>query len=127
MSEILVDTDVMIDFFRSQAAAVAFIRRNAARMAISAVTEAELFSGVRDGTERESLEAFLGLIPVIPVHREIARVAGLLRRDFGKATKIGLGDALIAATCQVERLRLHTLNTNHFPMLPDVVRPYRKN
>lgn len=127
MSEILVDTAVMIDFFRNQAAAVAFIRKNAGRLALSAVTEAELYSGVRDAKERQALETFLGLIPVIPVNREIARVAGLLRRDFGKATKIGLGDALIAATCQVGRLRLHTLNTKHFPMLPDVVRPYRKN
>jgi len=127
MSEILVDTDVMFDFFRNQAAAVTFIRKNAGRMAVSAVTETELFSGVREGAERQALEAFLGLIPVIPVNREIAQVAGLLRRDFGKATKIGFADALIAATSQVERLRLHTLNTKHFPMLPDVVRPYRKN
>ena len=117
----------MIDFFRNQGAAVAFIRKNAGRMAVSAVTETELYSGVREGAERQALEAFLGLIPVIPVNREIAQVAGLLRRDFGKVTKIGFADALIAATSQVERLRLHTLNTKHFPMLPDVVRPYRKN
>jgi predicted nucleic acid-binding protein len=127
MSEILVDTDVMIDFLRNQPAAVAFIRKNAGRMAISAVTEAELYSGVREGAERQALEAFLGLIPVVAVNREIARAAGLLRRDFGKATKIGLADAVIAATSRVGRLRLHTLNTKHFPMLPDVVRPYRKN
>jgi predicted nucleic acid-binding protein len=126
MIEVLVDTDVMIDFLRSQPAAVKFIRTNAARMAISAVTEAELFSGVRDGSERQALEAFLGLIPVIPVNREIARNAGLLRRDYGKATKIGLADALIAATCQVERLKLQTLNVKHFPMISNLHPPYRK-
>ena len=127
MSEILVDTDVMIDFFRGQPAAVKFIQTHAGRLAVSAVTEVELFSGVREGDERQALESFLGLIPVIPVSREIARIAGLLRRDSGKGIQVGLGDALIAATSQVERLRLHTLNTKHFPMLPDVVRPYRKN
>ncbi len=126
MSAILVDTDVLIDFLRGHPAAVKFVRTNAPRMAVSVVTEAELFSGVRDGDEREALENLLELIPVIPVSREIARTAGLLRRDFGKAAKIGMADALIAATARLERLRLHTLNTKHFPMLPDVVRPYRK-
>ena len=127
MSEILIDTDVLIDFFRDHSAAVAFVRRNARHLAVSAVTEAELYSGVRDGAEREALEAFLHLIPVIPVDREIARLAGLMRRDYGKATKVGLADALIAATSQVKRLRLHTLNTKHFPMLSDVKRPYHKS
>ncbi|MGH3295037.1 MAG: hypothetical protein ACRDP7_24885 [Trebonia sp.] len=37
---------------------------------------------------------------------------------------IGLGDYLIAATALTEGLELATLNIRHFPMLPDLARPF---
>jgi hypothetical protein len=37
---------------------------------------------------------------------------------------IGLGDYLIAATVEVEGLELATLNVKHFPMFPDLQKPF---
>ena len=37
---------------------------------------------------------------------------------------IGLGDYLIAATALSEGLELATLNTRHYPMFPELARPF---
>ena len=37
---------------------------------------------------------------------------------------IGLGDYLIAATALTEGLELATLNARHYPMFPELARPF---
>ena len=38
---------------------------------------------------------------------------------------IGLGDYLIAATALTEGLELATLNVQHYPMFPELARPFQ--
>lgn len=125
--EFLVDTDVMIDFLRGFEPAVEFIVENSPRIALSAVTIAELHSGVRRGREETVLAGLSALLPVLPVTVEIAKQGGLYRRDHGKSSGVGLADAMIAATADCEHLILYTLNVKHFPMLEKVERPYLKS
>ncbi|MBI5014653.1 MAG: type II toxin-antitoxin system VapC family toxin [Deltaproteobacteria bacterium] len=94
---------------------------------ISAVTVAELFAGVRDGSKRGQLEEFLRAFPVVAVDDRIAERGGLHRRDYRKSHSTGLADALIAATAEISGATLATLNEAHFPMLSQVLVPYRKN
>jgi hypothetical protein len=72
------------------------------------------------------LDDFLGLMEVVAVTPEIARLGGLWRRDYGKSHGTGLIDALIAATAEISGCTLATLNEKHFPMLEGVLVPYRK-
>ena len=95
-------------------------------MGVSAPTMAELHAGVRDGEEREQLTELLSIFNQIQVDPETAAEGGLLRRDFGPSHGTGLIDAIIAATAHKYGLRLVTLNDKHYPMLPDVIVPYRK-
>jgi hypothetical protein len=124
---LLLDSDVLIDYLRGQADAVAFIGKTRRPLRIAAVTVAELYVGVREGEERQVLDRFLGLMEVVPVTQAIARQAGLWRRDFGKSHGTGLMDALIAATAELDRSTLVTLNEKHVPMLETVLVPYRKD
>jgi predicted nucleic acid-binding protein len=48
---ILLDTNILVDLFRKSPPAVAFIAELRSRPAVSAITVAELFAGVRDGRE----------------------------------------------------------------------------
>ncbi|HSU16936.1 type II toxin-antitoxin system VapC family toxin [Longimicrobium sp.] len=124
MSEpILIDTDVLIDYMRGHPDAVSWVdtRMNAQ---VSVVTVAELYSGARDA-EMEKLRALLATFPHLPVTEEIAVRGGLFRRQHGKAIRIEVPDALIAATAQEHGLKLATLNRKHFPAV-DVVAPYTK-
>lgn len=127
MSErLLLDTDVLIDYLRGQAEAVAYLERLTTALLISALTVAELYAGVRDGEERTRLDAFISAFEIVPIDAEIAVRGGLYRRDYGKSHGVGLADALIAATAMGKQVTLVTLNKKHFPMLSDVLVPYQK-
>ncbi|HEY5791088.1 MAG TPA: type II toxin-antitoxin system VapC family toxin [Gammaproteobacteria bacterium] len=120
----LIDSDVLIDFLRGRADAAASLEGLEGRLALSAVTVAELYAGVRNGEERTTLDAFVELFEVLPVDRVVAEAGGLYRRDFGPSHGTGLGDALIAATARHHDLALVTRNRKHFPMLEQVHVPY---
>ncbi len=124
---LLLDTDVIIDYLRERAEAVTYIESQTNPFLISVVTVAELYSGVREGDERRALDTFLSVIELVPVSAEIAVKGGLYRRDWGKSHKVGLADALIAATADARGAKLITLNVKHFPMFPALAPPYTKS
>ena len=70
---------------------------------------------------------FLSAFEVVAVDAVLARRGGLYRRDYGKSHGVGLAHALIAATADMCRATLVTLNQKHFPMLTCVAVPYTKS
>jgi predicted nucleic acid-binding protein len=123
---LLIDTDVIIDYLRDRPEAVSYLENLTETLLISVVTVAELYAGVRDGTERAALESLIQAFEIAVVDEEIAVKGGLYRRDYSKSHNTGLADALIAATAEFRNARLVTLNSKHFPMLSDLIVPYRK-
>jgi hypothetical protein len=123
---LLTDTDVLIDFLRGRAEAVAFVHGLTDPPLVSAVTVAELYAGVRDGAERAALDALIATATVLPVDAATAVRGGLFRRDYGKSRGVGVADALIAATAELAGATRVTLNQKHFPMLASVLVPYQK-
>ena len=126
---ILVDTDVLIDFLRGYDEATTFVTANSEDIMVSSIVVAELYAGARggpDGAERVVLEDLLGLFRVVPVSRDVARLGGLYKRDYGKSHGVGLADAIIAATATVENAALKTLNVRHYPMLTGIEPAYRR-
>ncbi len=123
---LLADTDLLIDYLRDQADAVRFLEEHVDEIAISAVTVAELFQGVREGRERVKLAMTLSALVVLPLTPEIAELAGLYRRDFRASCGCGLADCMIAATATHHQRELITMNAKHFTMLSNVRTPYKK-
>ena len=126
MNPILVDTDVIIDFLRGNVQAKKYFIANINIMHISGITMAELFAGVREGSEKKILEKVLGSIKVIHIDNDIAKMGGLYKRDFRKSHNVSLADAIIAATAEIHKLSLKTFNIKHFPMIKTVAAPYKK-
>ncbi len=110
MSDLLVDTDVLVDHLRG---AQRFDPASAP-VAYSTITRAELFAG------RASEETAVGLLlhpfRELPVDRAVAELGGRLRRRHG----VAIADALIAATALVHDLALLTRNLRHFERVPDL-------
>jgi predicted nucleic acid-binding protein len=123
----LLDTCVIIDYLRDLQEAIAFMRRQDARPSASAITAAELFAGVRTVAEERRIETLCERFLIRHVDLEIARLGGDYCRQYKHSHGVQLSDALIAATARIHRARLVTRNTRHFPMLDDIVVPYRLN
>jgi predicted nucleic acid-binding protein len=123
---LLIDTDVLIDYLRDHADAVAYLESLTEQAFISAITVAELYAGVREGEERAALDSFIKAFEIVLVDEVIAVKGGLYRRDYRKSHNVGLADAIIAASAESKNAKLVTLNNKHFPMLANVVVPYRK-
>ena len=122
----LLDTDVLVDFFRGHRNAVAFINSNNTRIILSSIVVAELYAGVRGDSEQTALQDLISLFLVVPVNVEIAKAAGLYKRNYGKSHGVGLADAIMAATAEAENADLKTLNTKHYPMLKNLKPAYKK-
>ena len=107
-------------------AAVAYVKDRADCIILSPIVAAELYAGVRDGEELARLDELLSLFPVIPVTVELARSAGLYKRDYFTSHGTSLADAMIAATAEAQQAELKTLNIKHYPMLKGLKPPYTK-
>ncbi len=113
---ILVDTDILIDFLRGYNKAVTFVDRFSSQIILSPIVIAELYAGVKGNDELTVLDNFISLFRVVILTAEIAKLGGLYKRDFGKSHGVGLADAILAATAEVEKAELKTLNVKHYPM-----------
>ena len=123
---LLLDTDVLIDFFQGYGKAVSFVKENNARIILSSIIVAELFAGVKGDAEQAALQNFVSLFPVVPVDTEIGKAGGFYKRDYGKSHGVGLANVILAATAEVKNAELKTLNTKHYPMLKGLKPAYNK-
>lgn len=123
----LVDSDILIAHLRGVAAARDWLedaRRETGPLAISAITITEVAGGMRS-EERREVNRLLASMRHFPVSEQAAwRAAGFTRTYRRSHQGIGLGDYLIAGTADVEGLELATLNVKHFPMFPDLEKPF---
>ena len=122
---ILIDTDIIIDYLKGYLKAADYLEKNNSELLLSAITVAELYAGVRE-EEKNSLDMFINAFDIIDINHEISIMGGLFKRDFYKSHGVGLADSLIAASAKTTKARLATLNRNHYPMLDDIIVPYKK-
>ena len=114
----LIDTDIAIDHFHGNRAALDYFAESLAAgevLAISIVTLTELLAGIRPG-ERERTENLLRLFRVLEADETIGRHAGEYLNQFRRSHNLELGDALIAATAAKVHAELVTRNAKHYPM-----------
>lgn len=122
-SVILVDTTILIDFFRkTDKANSALVRlvEGGYGYHISAVTEFEIYTGASLG-QLDFWNAFLLRTEVLSFDRAVAHVAAAINRDLKQQRKqIAAPDLFIAATALAHRMPLATLNRRHFERVSEL-------
>ena len=119
MATYLLDTSVIIDLLRNRRGRAGLLRELLLQghlLACCAVNVAEIYAGVRL-EEQARTEEFLGSLRYAEITREIARAAGLLRRNYARrGITLTLPDTMIAAVAISGGMPLLTDNARHFPM-----------
>ncbi len=123
----IVDTDITIDFLRGQQSAITFFKSKSESISFSAITVAEIYSGIKTRNEEIEIERLFSIFPVIPINSDIARLAGKLVKQYRLSHNVEIPDALIAATCLLSDAELFTLNIKHYPMFKVLKPLYRKS
>ena len=122
----LLDTDVLIDFLRGNKHAISYFRTNYEFICFSAITVAEIFSGIRGKKEETEVQRLFAIFPIIETTKEIGQEAGKLVKTYRPSHSVEIPDAIIAATCLKSNLELVTLNIKHYPMFRNLQPPYVK-
>ena len=120
----IVDTNILIDYLRDKEEAIRFLEASTYSFSISVVSITELYAGLRGSRELHEVRNFLSSFQTHIVDDETARIAGEYLNQYSKSHRVGIADALIAATATLSGEQLSTLNIKDFPMLSEVLRPY---
>lgn len=114
---ILVDTSILIDYYRKtdkEKSVWLGLVRNGYSFAISAVTKYEIYSGATPA-QLKFWDSVLQAITVLPLDEISVDTAVLLNSALKRKRKqIDLADLFIAATAIANNFSLATLNRKHF-------------
>ena len=114
---ILLDTSVLIDYFRKQNKNKTVLFRLLLKnedLAISVITKYELMLG--SNSEQDLFwKSLFQRILIIPLDEKIIDETILIKKELKvKNNEIGLADMIIAATARFHKIRLATSNVKHF-------------
>lgn len=119
MTTYLLDTSVIIDVLngkRNRDALLKGLLSQGDLLACCAVNISEIYAGMRPKEETKT-EAFLQSLEYYDITWDVARLAGLLKRDYSKKGQtLSLPDTIIAAVALEYNLMLITDNIKHYPM-----------
>jgi predicted nucleic acid-binding protein len=119
MAIILLDSSVIFDHLNGRYGRTEFLEELMEQghvFACCAVNLTEVYAGLRPD-EEDRTAAFLNSLEYLPVTQEIARQAGLLRREWQKKGQtLSYTDVTIAAVALTNDVPLLTDNRKHFPM-----------
>lgn len=119
MKQYLIDSDVLMDFFKKQDYAVTLIEKLISQgyivASILSITE------LRAGWNKEQTEHFMprlyDLLAIKNLNQKIAELAGKFRWEHKtKGISLPTVDSLIAATAILEKCQLVTRNKKDYPM-----------
>lgn len=115
------DTNAIIYYLKDDPVTVPILSEifaDTAPVYVSVITEVELFGFPSlDAEESERIEAILQTVAILSLDSHIARIAGMLRREYG----LKIPDSVIAATALFTNTTLLTRNTNDFKRVADLL------
>ena len=118
---ILCDTNILIEFYKNNSTIVNELRLiGVDPLAISVITQAELYYGAINKNELLKIQNHLNLLPNFPIDNQVSTQFIQLMERYSLSHKITIPDALIAATALVNNVSLYTLNLKDFRFIEGI-------
>lgn len=124
---IIVDSDVIIDFFNGKSSLLKMYLKqqnnNQIELVISVITLYEFYSGKSLNNQEILLQSdtFFKFFSIQTITLEIAQLGAELNRKHQLYGKIGLGDLLIGTSSLYLKAKLLTKNKRHFSLIPGII------
>ncbi|MCD9184813.1 MAG: type II toxin-antitoxin system VapC family toxin [Pyrinomonadaceae bacterium] len=112
MTEYLIDTNIFIAILKGDASLKTLIENSSC--ALDTTVYAELIQGSKNKSEVQKIEKYLTRFDVIHFDHLISHRTLELIRTYSKSHSLMFGDAIIAATCLENDLKLLTYNVKDF-------------
>jgi len=120
---IIVDTDVVIDFFNgvSPGAEVMSSLISRQEVALTSISVFELCAGIEGKRRLNQIETLIQSVTILPLDVIEAVIAGKIYTQLkSKGQLVGTHDILIAATCVANSVPLYPKNVAHFSKIEDI-------
>ena len=118
---ILCDTNILIESYKNNPTIVNELRLTGIdRLAISVITQAELYYGAINKTELLKIQKHLNLLPNFPIDNQVSAQFIQLMGHYSLSYKLAIPDALIAATALVNNVSSYTLNLKDFRFIEGI-------
>jgi len=119
---ILCDTNILIEFYKNNAQISQIFRAVGKNdLAISVVTEAELYFGSLNKAELQMIQQHLSSLHRFPLDTAVSNQFLQLMETYSLSHKLSIPDALIAATALVHKVELFTFNVKDFHFIPGLI------
>jgi predicted nucleic acid-binding protein len=119
--KILCDTNILIEYYKNNADVLEQLKTiDAANIAVSVITKAELFYGARNKQELQMLERHLSFCQCYQVDTQISKLFAELMKIYSLSHRATIADIMIAATAVVHAVPLYTLNVKDFRFIPNL-------
>ncbi|MEW6002211.1 MAG: type II toxin-antitoxin system VapC family toxin [Nitrospirota bacterium] len=129
MPDYLLDTTAIIDYLRDKSDVPELLERFCSEgglLCCSPINIVEVYAGMKD-KEKKDTDEFLNNLECYEIGREIANLAGELKRKYSKkGITMSTPDVLIAATALRKHLILVTNNAKHFPIEGLIIYSYER-
>lgn len=122
MSQILVDTDILIDISNGDETAKRRLveESQTSELAVSVVTVMELIVGCRNKAELTALNQFLRQFQLVKITGDVSDRASQLLQTYVLSHGLRIADALIAATAIENKIALLSKNQRDFRFISDL-------
>jgi tRNA(fMet)-specific endonuclease VapC len=118
---ILCDTNIIIEFYKGNPTILQELGRiGVAQLAISVITQAELYYGALNKAELLRIQKHLNLLHNLPIDHQVSSQFIQLMAQYSLSHKLAIPDALIAATALVNDIELYTLNIKDFRFIENI-------
>lgn len=119
MPDYLLDTTTIIDYLRDKSGVPELLENFCSEgglLCCSPINIVEVYVGMKD-KEKPATDEFLNSLEFYEIDREIANLAGEMKRKYSKkGVTLSTPDVFIAATAIKKHLILVTNNAKHFPI-----------
>jgi tRNA(fMet)-specific endonuclease VapC len=116
---ILCDTNILIEFYKNNPQVNQIFREvGKDNLAISVVTEAELYFGALNKAELQMIQRHLASLHRFGLDTAVSNQFLQLMETYSLSHKLSIPDALIAATALVHKVELFTFNVKDFHFIP---------